>query len=487
MSAGARVSRGLDVLMITEGTYPYAVGGVSSWCDYLVKGLADVNWRILPVVGPDLGHALRFAPPGNVVIERPIKLWSEALPHWSPKRHGEPGTRLDLPNVLVRGLLGWDSQLDELHDALVWCRRRPHRVRSVFRHHAGWEGFVAGLEEVLDERAPQAAPAPPLDTCHAATLYQTLYWVARTAAQRTPRADLLHVTAAGWAGIPATIDRVLHGTPIVLTEHGVYLRESYLAAVRGMTSAGHRFISTRLVRGLTRSAYAAADVVCPVTEANAEWERGLGIQPGRIEVIRNGVDEPGEPVPAPRSATVVAVGRVDPLKDVHTMLRVAVEVTTRMPEASFRYFGPVTAGQDAYGRSCHEMHEALGLGDRFRFMGSTSDPDGAMRDADVVLMTSISEGLPMTLLEAMGQARPVVSTGVGGVPEVVRGCGLVAPPGDVHGLALAVLTLLRDPDLAEQLGRRGHARVRRSFARSECLGAYRAVFESVAQREALAG
>jgi glycosyltransferase involved in cell wall biosynthesis len=85
----------------------------------------------------------------------------------------------------------------------------------------------------------------------------------------------------------------------------------------------------------------------------------------------------------------------------------------------------------------------------------------------------------MALLEAMSQARPVVSTGVGGVPEVVCGCGMVAAPGDTHALAIAVLTLLRNPGLASEMGRRGHARVQRVFARSASLTGYRALFEDV--------
>jgi glycosyltransferase involved in cell wall biosynthesis len=91
-------------------------------------------------------------------------------------------------------------------------------------------------------------------------------------------------------------------------------------------------------------------------------------------------------------------------------------------------------------------------------------------------MTSISEGMPMALLEAMSQARPVVSTGVGGVPEVVRGCGLVAAPGDTHALAMSTLTLLRNPGLAHELGQRGHARVQRIFRRSASLTGYRDLF-----------
>jgi glycosyltransferase involved in cell wall biosynthesis len=118
------------------------------------------------------------------------------------------------------------------------------------------------------------------------------------------------------------------------------------------------------------------------------------------------------------------------------------------------------------------MQRELGLGDRFRFMGGTKDPHGAIRSGDLVLMTSISEAMPMTLLEAMGQARPIVATSVGGIPSIIRGCGLVAPPGDVHELATAVVTLLRNPALGARLGRRGYERVHRKYTLSRCLGAY---------------
>jgi glycosyltransferase involved in cell wall biosynthesis len=141
-----------------------------------------------------------------------------------------------------------------------------------------------------------------------------------------------------------------------------------------------------------------------------------------------------------------------------------------MPEARFKYYGP--AGEGSYDASCRLLHAELELGDGFEFMGRTSDPAGAFRSGDVIISTSISEALPLSLLEAMGEARPIVATAVGGVPDVVRGCGLLAPPGDVHGLALAVLTLLRDLDLAEKLGARSAQRVARRFSRDDCLGGY---------------
>jgi glycosyltransferase involved in cell wall biosynthesis len=154
-----------------------------------------------------------------------------------------------------------------------------------------------------------------------------------------------------------------------------------------------------------------------------------------------------------------------------------------MPDARFEYWGPATAGQETYALACAHMHEQLELGDGFRFMGRTTDPHGVIRGGDLVLMTSISEAMPMALLEAMAQARPAVATSVGGVPGVLRGCGIVAPPGDVHALATGVTTLLADPELAANLGRRGFERVHRRYTLDRCLDSYRDLISGLVSRE----
>jgi len=466
------------VLLLTEGTYPFHVGGVSSWCDLLVNGLPEVDWTVLPIIGGGTRPNPLFDLPPQARLAAPIVLWSEEL----PQRRKAPGALRDLPATLVRHLLGWRGDAGALVDALVACRGNSHAVRRAFRAPSGWETFLPALRETLAETGDGLGGPPTLDALDAVRLYQTLYWIARTAAYETPRADLSLVTAAGWASVPAVVDQALHGTPIVLAEHGIYVREAYLTAARGRVVGGERWLMTRLARGLTRLAYARADVVAPVTEANSTWETSLGVDPSRIRVIVNGVEGYGDPAPAPRTKTVVSVGRIDPLKDVHTMLRVADDVLRRIPDAQFLHYGPVTAGEEAYGRGCRALHRRLGLDDRFRFMGRTTDPHGVVRDADVVLMTSISEGLPLAILEAMGQGRPVVSTWVGGVRDVVVGCGTLAAPGDVHALGSGVATLLQHPRLAAELGRRGHARAARMFSQRSCLDGYRQLFEDVAPR-----
>jgi polysaccharide biosynthesis protein PelF len=476
----ARAPHRPRVLLTTEGTYPYVMGGVSSWCDLLVRSLDDLDWHVLPIVAPDRRTRL-FALPGHARELGPIMVWSDAMPAaWrpTPPRQRRPGR--ELPGVLVRHLLGWEGDPDAVVQAWLWCRLFPAGVRAAFRSPRGWESFLAGLRDVLDERVPEAGTPPAVDLVEAAALYQTLYWVARTAAVPTPPVDVLHVTAAGWSAIPALVHKALHGTPLVLTEHGVFVREAYLGAAREGGPPGARFTATRLARGLARAAYDGADIVSPVTDANASWEVGLGVDPARIVPLYNGVRPTAEPVLPPGAASVVSVGRVDALKDFHTMLRVAAEAVRHVPQARFLHYGPVAPENAAYGRSCVALHERLGLRERFRWMGPTDDPQGAMRAADVVLMTSISEGLPMSILEAMGQGRPVVSTGVGGVPDVVRGCGVVTPPGDVQGLASAVASLLRAPALARRLGERGHRRLGRIFNEAACVDGYRELLAAAA-------
>ncbi|MBV9416910.1 MAG: DUF3492 domain-containing protein, partial [Solirubrobacterales bacterium] len=215
------------VLMITEGTYPYAIGGVSSWCDAVIGGLDQIDWEILPIVAGGKRRQQHFKLPPNAHLLRPIELWSQdSAPRGIPGRrgHGKPS----IPTQLLRGLLPWHGDLDDLTAALVHCRRCPDDVRREFRARASWQTYLSALQEILELDDEDSAPAPAYDAIEAARLYQLLYWIARTAAVPTPPCSLLHVTAAGWATIPALVHKALHGTPMLLTEHGVYVREAYL-------------------------------------------------------------------------------------------------------------------------------------------------------------------------------------------------------------------------------------------------------------------
>ena len=284
-----------------------------------------------------------------------IEVWSEALPQRGrPRPFAAARGRASCRRSSSRNLLGWDGDADAVVDGVGLVPALPRRraPRLPLRARVGLRSSRR-LREVLDERVPEAGTPPALDLVEAATLYQTLYWVARTAAVPTPATDVLHVTAAGWSAIPALVHKALHGTPMVLTEHGVYVREAYLAAARNGGSPGSRFAATRLARGLARVAYAGADVVSPVTDANAYWEMGLGIDPAKILVALQraapAVDAPRRRRARRRSSRSGASIRS---RTSTRMLRVAAETLRYVPDARFLHYGPVTKGEEAYGRSC---------------------------------------------------------------------------------------------------------------------------------------
>lgn len=467
----------MHVLMTTEGTYPYAVGGVSTCCHQLMSGLPDLDWSVLPLLTGAQSRRPRYHPSLNTQILRPIVTW-RGRTHIPIGRRDAPGSWL--PRALLRGLLAWDSDTAALQGALSWCRRHPGRIGAAFASRRAWSDWHDAIDELVSEEHDHHGRRPVLSRLDCGDLYRTLHWIADVAAVPTPETDVLHVTAAGWAAVPALTHRAIHGTPLLLTEHGVYVREAYLHWSRSEAPTGERFVATRVARGLARAAYAAADLIAPVTVYNSEWERALGVDPDRIRPIVNGVRVPREPpTDPPGDRVVIAVGRIDPLKDIKTLLRVAKEVVTVEPGCRFVHHGPVSPGQEVYARACRQLHTGLGLGDRFVFAGPTSDPMGAVRSADIAVLTSVSEGLPMAVLEAMGNARPVVATAVGGVPEALRGAGLVVPPRATHALAAGIVMLLRDPELGRRLGRRGRERVGRRYSERAFLQEYRSAFSEL--------
>jgi glycosyltransferase involved in cell wall biosynthesis len=471
--------RALRALLTTEGTYPFVVGGVSSWCQQLLRGTPDVQWSVLALTTP------RSRGSRAAVLDRravPLILWGEPGPARPAVGAGDHAAPTDLPAALCNGLLGDSTDVAGLATALSWCRRHPDLVEPAFAHRTAWDAYVQQLRALLAVEDPEVRAGVLRRRLSA---YRLLYWAARTAAAGVPDTDVTMVTAAGWAVLPALVEKHLNGTPMVLVEHGVYVREAYLAAIRTGGSSAERFLQTRLAVRLASAGYASADVIAPVTSAHLPWELALGAAPERIRPIPNAVDVPAEPPPPAAGRVVLSVGRIDPLKDVHTLLRVAAAVTAGDPAASFVHCGPISDGQGEYAASCERLHAELRLGSRFTFAGLSRDVRTEMRRASIVLVTSTSEALPLVLLEAMAEARPVVATSVGGVVEALGGGTYTRPPGDVSGLANTVAGLLADPSRAARVGAGNWARARALFDLTRTNREYGQLLEVVAMSRGL--
>lgn len=155
---------------------------------------------------------------------------------------------------------------------------------------------------------------------------------------------------------------------------------------------------------------------------------------------------------------VVFVGRLDPVKGVPLLLEAFARIRARHPGARLTVAGDGRSKARLMARA-----QALGLGDAVRFPGYLEESQVAdlLAGADMLVLPSFAEGLPVVLMEALAAEVPVVATQIAGVPELVRDgvSGLIVPPGDEVALAGAIDRLLSDPDLCARMGAAGRARV----------------------------
>jgi glycosyltransferase involved in cell wall biosynthesis len=169
----------------------------------------------------------------------------------------------------------------------------------------------------------------------------------------------------------------------------------------------------------------------------------------KLTVIYNGIPlQPflDVPAPPPRGPAVFgAVARLVPIKDHKTAIRAFSEVAREDPHCRLEL-----AGDGPLLNELKDEAARLNLTGRVVFHGEIHDIPQFFRNVNVFLLSSLSEALPMSLIEAMAAARPVLSTAVGGVPEIVNAahCGWLCPPGDPAAMAQAMRTAIQAGDHA---------------------------------------
>jgi glycosyltransferase involved in cell wall biosynthesis len=280
--------------------------------------------------------------------------------------------------------------------------------------------------------------------------------------QYTP---FFYARAPGWTGRRA---------PVLFTEHG---------RVHPDLPNRKRIIFNRLFLRDADRVVAVGESVKRALIANE------GIPGGRIQVIYNGVrladfEEDSRQREEVRrelgfgatTPVAIQVARLDYLKDHFTALRTAERVQRTIPE-----FQLLLVGEGPERAKIEEEIRSRGLTNTVRLLGLRTDVRRLLAAADLFLLTSISEGIPVTLIEAMSAKLPIVSTDVGGVPEVVTDgeTGWTAPAGDDAQLAEGILCLLADRDEARAMALAGCRRAEEQFSEQQMHDAYAALYEEM--------
>ena len=498
------MGRGIrTVLLTTEGTYPFQRGGVSTWCDVLVRQMPDVRYLVFAVaMNPYV--TLSYELPGSVRGLITVPLWGTQ----DPSEH-----RGDLPfsEIFLRKQRTTADVVERvfyplfvrLVDVLVSPTEDPrafgellHELYRYFLIYDYEASFKApGPWGYFKERVVGATLRGQWDEPSVFDLVQALGWIYRFLVilnTPIPAVDLVHSSAAAFCGLVGIVAKLQHGVPYLLTEHGVYLREQYLSVGRSNMAPFAKGFLLSLIRRVVSANLYFADEIAPVCAFNGRWERELGAAPHKIRVVYNGVSpQVFNPESERRLAEpggrllVVSVARMDPNKDVETLLRAAALVHERLPEVAFRVQGAISVPD--YHQRMLALRRELGLDSVVEFREHSAQVVDIYREADIVVQSSVSEAFPYAVIEAMMMAKPVVATEVGGTAEALADNGLLVPARDPERLAEAIGTLARQPALRTQLGEAARERALSMFTIQRTIREFDATYRRLMGRGQAAG
>jgi glycosyltransferase involved in cell wall biosynthesis len=505
--------------LLTEGGYPYVSGDARLWCDRLVRGLGGHEFDIYALSRSERQEDEGWIElPPQVSRVRTAPLWTaedDGVIYGRRARRRFAEAYGDLASALCGGPDAGDAS-DGATPATAEADRfgsALYRLAELARDEGGLvgalrsEAAVRALEHAC--RAPGAqgaareARVPDLLAVAAhlerALRPLSLDWYEDDGLGSV---DLCHAAAGGPAALPGLLAHHFSEVPLLVTEYGVPLRAHYLASGADDSAPAVRSLLAAFHGRLASEVYRRAALVTPGNTHTRRWQERCGADREKLRTVYPGMDathfaEVGESPETADPDTLIWVGRIEPAKDLISLLHAFAEIRKEEPKTRLRIIGAATGAEsEAYLGHCRALaaqlfpDEAEGIhavGDNpvsFEEIGGPEAPTLAEAYAvgAVVVLSSVVEGFPISLVEAMFCGRATVSTDVGAVVEIIGGTGLVVPPRNPRALAEACVALLRDPARRERLGAAARARALELFTVEQNVEAFRGIYLEVVSR-----
>ncbi|MEG1471659.1 MAG: GT4 family glycosyltransferase PelF [Clostridia bacterium] len=464
----------MRICMIAEGCYPFVPGGVSSWLQELILNMPEHEFVVWAIGAQEKmrGHYC-YPIPSNVVQVQDVYLdtvLSEGLQSRKSGYHLSKNEWQEVRKLLSCKNPDWGV----IYNCFVKNDVQP----AAFLLD---RAFLDIIKSLCAEEFPYISFSDYFWTLRSMFL-PLLYLLSSP----IPEADLYHSVSAGYAGVLGAMAALKYNRPYVLTEHGIYTREREEEILRSNWVKPHfKDLWINMFYMFTRCAYQSADCVTSLFHRASLIQQEIGCAAEKCSVISNGVHvERFAKVPKKTPNGLVDIGaivRVVPIKDIKTMLYAFALVEEQKPNVRLHIMGN-TAEDEEYYQECVELTNELRL-QNVLFLGRVNVAE-YLQNVDFTLLTSISEGQPLAVLEAMAAGRPSITTDVGSCRELLEGvsddfglAGLCVPVMHQSALAEAILKLCNDPKLLESMRENGLKRVNTLYTHQKMMEAYRNTYD----------
>ena len=467
----------MRVCMILEGSYPYVHGGVSTWTHQYISAMPDTEF-ILWCIGAEAENKgkYKYELPPNVVevhelfLDDALKLKLGARRNKRYVFSGEEEAQLK--HLFEGEKTDWDILFE------LFSEKKVNPLEMLMSRQ-----FLDILMQICDERFTYLSFADFFYNVRSMILPE-LYLMT----QEIPEADIYHATATGYSGILGSLGKWKYHKPFILSEHGIYTREREEELLRADWVLPYfRQQWTQLFYLFSDCAYSHADVVTALFHGANRTQAELGCDERKLLVTPNGVHYDRFCNIPPKKddgwIDIGAVVRIAKIKDIRTMIYAFAEAKEEFPNIRLHIMGDVD--DEEYFESCRILIDQLRVRDII-FTGRVDITD-YMEKLDFTILTSISEGQPLAVLESFAAGRPCVTTDVGCCRELIHGsdglgeAGICVPPMNKEQIALAILELCREPLRRRKMGEAGKQRVHRYYTHEKSMENYRRIYREVSQ------
>ncbi len=488
----------IDILIISEGTYPYVRGGVSSWIHQLLNGLEEYNFGIVFIGSKkeDYGD-IKYEFPQNLVY-----LLEAYMFDFKKKVAIKPKKRDEKAKENIKKIYDWfKSSNEKFPQELYTLDFYINQVDEKFFLYS-----LSSWEFITNQYEKNCPDMPFIDYFWTIrSIHAPIWTLAKIAKKISSKAKVVHTPSTGYAGFLGALLSKNDSIPLILTEHGIYTKERRIDLLSSNLFSSEKIdllkqsheedhikrMWIKFFEGIGLFCYDQANPILSLYNGAKKAQIAYGADKNRCFVVPNGVDtkklktayeKREQKIPK----IVTLIGRVVAIKDIKTFIRALRIAVYDIPDLEGWIVGPMDEDQE-YALECLQIVQNLGLQKNVKFLGFQNIID-ILPKSGILTLTSISEGMPLVILEGFAAGLPCVATNVGSCKELIEGAlneediaigkaGEVVDIANASALAKAYVKVLSDEELYKKYQQNALKRVNGFYTQKQFFKTYKEIYQ----------